>query len=350
MILPQSDVALWLLALLCLFAWGSWPSTYKMGERYRYELYYFDWIVGALILVLVAAVTFGSLGFDGFSFRDDMMIAAKKAWLYAFLSGVIFNLGNLLLLSAVSLAGLAIAFPIGFGVGLTVGAIVTFFVRHSIPVTFLLLGCGFLAAAVVASGLAYRHLVNLRHEELARAGKAKSTRRPPVAKPIILAAISGLFLTSFAPLIEKAREGEVGLGPYSLAFLFVCGVALCGYILNLFMMNLPVEGEPLEILAYFQTPVRNHFLGASGGVLWGIGLVAALIITAPALSVHLNAALPCLFANGSMLLVILSGILIWKELRAADGRVKLLEALSLLLLGGGIIILALAPLFAPSQS
>jgi glucose uptake protein len=241
---------------------------------------------------------------------------------------------------------MAVAFPIGAGVGFIVGGIVEFAAHRSGPVTFLLMGSGLLAGAVVTAGLAYRRMVDLQHEALARAGKAKSTRRPAAAKPILLAGIGGLFLSSFWPLIDRAREGEVGLGPYSLSVLFVAGIALSGYILNLFFMNLPVEGEPIEMLQYFKDSFGSHVPGFVGGVLWCLGLVAVLIATAPMLPLPLNPALSYTLSHAGVLLVMFWGALVWKELAGADGRVKLLEVLTALLLAGGIVVVAVAPLYA----
>jgi len=253
-----------------------------------------------------------------------------------------------LLMASLSLAGMAVAVPVAAGVGFTVGTIVEFAVRRSGPATFLLLGGALLLGTVVTAALAYRRLVHLRHEQIARAGKAKSTRRPPAAKPIVLAAISGLFLTSFTPLIDKAREGEVGLGPYSVTVLFVGGVALSGYILNLFFMNLPVEGEPMEMLQYFRGGIGPHVFGLAGGALWCLGLLGLLLATAPALTLQLNPAMAYVLGHAWVLLAILWGGLVFRELNGADGRVKLLEVLTALLLAGGIGLIAAAPLYAPA--
>jgi glucose uptake protein len=347
MILPQNGAATLLILLLALLCLGSWANAFKLGGKRRYELFYFDWMVGSFVTVVILALTVGSLGYDGFSFRDDLMITARRAWLYAFLAGVIFNLGNMLLIAAVSVAGMAVAFPMAAGVSMLVSAVVAFVVNHAPPATFLMMGCALLLGAVAAAALAHRGLLMLRHEDVARAGRAKSTRRPSAAKAIILAATGGLLLGLFFPLADRARAGEIGLGPYSFGFLFVFGSAASALFFNLFLMNLPVEGEPIEIPAYFREPAFAHLLGLAGGAVWCIGMVAAFISEAAALppAAQPNPAATYGLTQGGAFLAALWGIFAWKELDDADGRVKLLAGLMLLFLAGGIGVFAVAPLF-----
>src|SRR5579875_76702 len=350
MILPQSYAVSVLILLVSLICLGSWANTCKMGAaaKLRYEIYYADCIVGAFVCVAILGFTAGSLGFDGFSLRDDLMIAARKDWLLAFVAGTIFSLGNILLLASVSLAGLAIAFPISFAVAQCVATPIDYFVNHDRPVSFLAFGCCLdLAAAGIAAWL-HHALAAMRHEEVARAGKAKSTRRPSPAKPIILAAAGGLLIGGAAPLADRAQVGEIGLGPYALSFLFTFGAAAAGLLWTLFLMNLPVEGEPLEIPEYFRRPWKTHVYGLAGGAVWGIGLVASLVPIAQALARGVSAGLPLSYAltQSAAVLVAVWGIAAWKELQGADIRMTTLSGLMLLLLAGGIVVLALAPVFA----
>jgi glucose uptake protein len=358
MILPQTYSGALFTLVIALVCLSAWANTYKMANpqvpftgkspRLRYELYYFDWIAGAFLSVTVIALTAGSLGFDGFSFRDDLMIAPRREWLYAFVAGVLFGFGNALLLASLSLAGMMVAFPIGAGVSMVVTAVIAFFEYHDRPVTFLILGCCLVLAAAVAAALAYRGLLGLRHEEAARAGTAKSTQRPSPAKPLALAAAAGLLMGSIFPLADRAQAGETGLGPYSFGFLYTFGAAASAVLLNLFLMNLPVEGEPLEIPDYFRGEFRNHLYGLAGGGLWGVGLVAALVPVAAALPAQARQgpAITYGLTQAAAPLAALWGILIWKELRGADGRVAVLTGLMMILLAGGIAVLALAPLYA----
>jgi glucose uptake protein len=251
----------------------------------------------------------------------------------------------MLLMASLAVAGMAVAFPVAMGISIVVGTAVNFAVHRSGAVTFLLLGSGLLVGAIAAAVMAYRNLLILRHEEIARAGKAKSTRRPASWKAIVLAAVSGVLLGSFSPLIEGARAGEIGMGPYSLAMLFAVGVTASTLMFNLFFMNLPVEGEPLEIPHYFRGAWKNHLLGLAGGGLWSAGLVAALVASAAPEQVRPGPSVLNALSHSAALLAAAWGILLWKEFRGADGRVKTLKALALLLFAGGIGVLAMAPLF-----
>src|SRR5271157_2959017 len=116
MILPETYIAALLLAVVSLVCWGSWANAYKLAGRQRFELFYWDYAVGVLVAATVAALTFGSLGFDlggdvsGFAFFDDLMRSSKHSWVYGMAAGAVFNLGTILLVASMSLAGMSLAF------------------------------------------------------------------------------------------------------------------------------------------------------------------------------------------------------------------------------------------------
>jgi glucose uptake protein len=345
MILPHTLFGAMLVLILGMLCWGSWANTFKLGGTWRYELYYFDWIFGAMAATLILALTAGSVGYDGFSFRDDLMIAGRRQWVWAFLAGVIFNFGNMLLVGCLSVAGMAVAFPMAAGVAMIVGAVAGFALAPFGQPWFLLLGCALLAGAVVVTTMLYRHMLVLRHEQIARAGKAKSTRRPGSTKAIVLAMVSGILLGSFLSLLDFARQGEIGLGPYSTAVLFVFGALASTFIMNLFLMNLPVEGEPLEVFEYFRGPWKSHLWGLAGGAIWSAGLVALLVVATLPEPARPGPATVYGLGQGWVVVAALWGTVAWKELQGGGGRAKVLEGLKLLLLVGGIALLAVGPLF-----
>jgi len=345
MILPHTQFSAILVLILGMLCWGSWANTYKLAGKWRYELYYFDWMFGAMAATLILALTAGSLGYDGFSFRDDLMIAGKRQWLWAFLAGVIFNIGNMLLVACLSVSGMAVAFPMAAGVGMILGAAVSFALAPSGQPVFLLLGCALVAGAVVCAALVYQHMLHLRHEHTARAGKAKSTRRPSGTKAIVLAMVSGVLLGSFLSLLDLARQGDIGLGPYSTSVLFVFGALASTFILNLFLMNLPVEGEPLEVFEYVRGPWTSHLWGLAGGAIWSAGLIALLVVATLPPPTRPGPVAVYGLSQGWPVVAALWGIVAWRELQGGDGRVTVLEGLKLLLLVGGIIVLGLAPLY-----
>lgn len=106
-------VAMCIITMLC---WGSWANTQKLASKeWRFQLFYWDYAIGVMLLALVLAFTMGSVGSGGRSFLADLRQADAK-WLgSAFLGGVIFNLSNILLVAAIDIAGLAVAFPVGVG-------------------------------------------------------------------------------------------------------------------------------------------------------------------------------------------------------------------------------------------
>jgi glucose uptake protein len=366
MILPHSYPAILGLMILSMLAWGSWANTYKQTGKWRFELFYFDFAIGVVLAALVFACTFGSLGInlssgpDGFSFWDDLMHADKHHWLFGFMGGVVFNFANMLLVAAISVAGLAVAFPIGVGMALIVGVGLNYFIKPAGHPAFLLGGCALIAGAIVVDALAYRALGMLRHEQAAKAGTAKSTRRRAPIRGVVLALVSGLLMGTFLPLVEMGREGDTGLGPYSMCVMFAGGIFVSTLLFNMFFMNLPVEGEPVEIFDYFKGLRKQHLLGILGGAIWCTGAAAALVAAAgnadasagmagaaaappvgPAVSQAMG---PC-----AALIAALWGILAWKELKEADFKVRSLAALMFVLFAAGLTLVAMAPLYAIGQ-
>jgi len=193
---------------------------------------------------------------------------------------------------------------------------------------------------------AYSHLKALQHETMARAGKTKSTRRPSPLKGILLALVGGLVLGTFGPLLLRAQDPEDGVGPYSLLFLFALGVVVSTFIFNLFFMNLPVEGDPVEITDYIRTPIKNHMFGALSGAMWGIGAVAAFVANTPKGDVHPTGPASLLLPQAAPILAALWGWLIWKEFKAGDIRVKAFAGLMLVFFAGGLTLFSLAAMTA----
>jgi glucose uptake protein len=257
---------------------------------------------------------------------------------------VVFNLANMILVAAISVAGMAVAFPIGIGVALIVGTALGYAARAAGNPMLLLAGCALIAAAIVADVFAYRLVAILRHEELARAGKAKSARRPTSMKGIILALVSGLLMGSFIPLVNRAKEGDLGLGPYAVAAVFAMGVFISSLVFNVFFMNLPVEGEPVELIDFFKSTPKQHLLGVVGGMLWCTGMVASLAAGSAPAEARVRPVAGYFLAEGFALIAALWGILLWKEFKRADLRVKVLVVFMFLLFACGLLLISEAPL------
>ena len=336
MILPHTDASLILLMVICMLCWGSWPVFYKLAKKYRFELFYFDFGFGLALTALVCAFTVGSLGFDGFNFTDDMLNARKQEWLFALMGAVIFNFGHMMMTSAISVAGMAVAVPMSFGVALIVGSWMNYLGHPGISTTMLLGGTLLIILSLILNSSAYSHLKIMQHEKQARAGKAKSTRRPSSIKGILLALVGGVVMGTFTPLLLRAQDPEDGVGPYSLLFLFGVAVVISTFVFNLFFMNLPVEGDPLEIGDYFKATIKNHFLGALAGAVWGIGALASFVAATPKGDTHLSGPLGSMLVQAAPIVAALWGLLIWKEFKGGDTRVKAFGALMLVFFAGGL--------------
>jgi len=342
MILPHSYNSLVLLMILSLLCWGSWPNFYKLTRQYRFELFYFDFAFGLALAVVIGALTWGSLGFDGFTVTDDILNAGKRQWLFGFVAGVIFNFGNLLLVAAVSVAGVSVAFLLSFGVATILSVAMGYFAGAAANGPLLLLGCGLTVCSVILTTAAYSRLNRARHEAQARAGLAKSTRRPSSVKGVVLALAGGVLLGSFSPLLVRAQNPDIGLGPYATALLFGMAVMFSTFVFNLFFMNLPVEGDPLEVIEYFRGSWKNHFWGFVGGVVWAVGAVAVLVATTPKGDTRLDAPLSGLPGLAAPLVAALWGLLVWREFKGGDRVSKLLAVLMWLLFAGGVAAVAVA--------
>jgi glucose uptake protein len=340
MILPQTYSVAILLMVLSMICWGSWASTYK-AARWRFELYYFDFSFGLVIAAVILAFTVGSMGFDGFSFLDDLLHAGKRAWLYAFLAGVVFNLANMLLMAALAVAGMTVAYPISAGLALIIGIVVSRFAKSPGNPVLTFIGCVLIFAAILVAGAVYRFINEIRHEASARAGKAKSTKRPVAVKGIVISALSGLLMAGFYPLLAWARVGEAGLGPYSVCAIFAVGVFASTFVFNLFFMNLPVEGEPVDFLEYFKASPKSHGWAVLGGVIWCFGMLSVLV-AASAENVRIAPSLSYGLSQTATLIAMLWGMLVWKEFKDGDARIKSMLGLLLILFAVGILLVSVS--------
>lgn len=340
MILPGSQLYNLILLAVGMLCWGIWANTFRMTSKWRFELYYFDFAVGAVMGALLIGFTVGNNGWDGFSIVDDILLSGRRQEAFAIVAGTVFNLGNMLIVGALSIAGITATYVIGMGLMLTAAFLFSYF--FSPAGNGMLLGIGAFVAvgAAVCMAIASRtHSLN-KLAALQREGKTKSTRRTVSVKGLIMAAAGGVVAGIAFPVANMAREGDNGLGPYSLGLFFAVGVAVSTFIFNLFFMNLPIQGAPLEIGAYFKGAVRSHWLGIFGGALWYIGLISLFVVARaegrnipPALSVRA-------IMMGSAVLGALIGIFRWRDFADAEGSVKTVLTVALVLFAVGAVALS----------
>lgn len=335
MILPTTYAVALLLSLISMLCWGSWANTFKMTRNWRFELFYFDFAAGVFLAAVIAAFTFGSMG-DNLTFLDNLSITGKKQMVFAFAAGGVFNLANMLLVAAISVAGLAVAFPVGIGLALVIGVIWNYVLRPAGNPVFLFSGAALVVGAIIVDALAYR-----TH---ARVSGQRGTRLS--VKGLIISLVSGVLMGSFYPLVQMSMEGEIGLGPYTVMVIFAAGVFLSTIMFNLYFMNLPVQGDTVPFTAYFRGKMRHHLLGIAGGVIWCVGALTNFTAAAAPEEVNVGPAVSYALGQGATMISALWGLLVWKEFRGANARVRMLLTGMIVLFVCGLGLVSVAPLFA----
>lgn len=283
--------------------WGSWANTYKGVKNYRFELFYWDYAIGIFLISLIFAFTMGSAGNDQNSFLNNVRSADQANIVSTMLGGAIFNLANLLLVAAIDMAGLAIAFPVSIGIALVVGVVSSYFLQPKGNGALLAAGVMCAVIAVILDGKAYGNLVS--------AGRSTSK------KSIIVCMVSGVLMGLWAPFVARAMTRGNTLGPYSIAVFLTLGAFLSCFIWNIYFMKKPLVGEPVNFSGFFSGPPSGHMLGVLGGVIWGTGMVFNLVaanFTGVAISYTIGQSAPMVAA--------LWGVLAWKEFAGAGSRAK----------------------------
>lgn len=318
---PQTLGVALAMMITSAICWGSWANTYKGVKKYRFELFYWDYAIGIFVMSLILAYTMGSSGHNAASFANNARSADGSNIVYALVGGALFNLANLLLVAAIDMAGLAVAFPVSIGIALVVGVVLSYALQPKGNAEFLALGVICALIAVILDGKAYGRL--------AAAGRAASR------KSIVTCIVSGILMGLWAPFMAHAMTHGNTLGPYSAAVFLTLGALLSCFIWNLYFMRYPLVGAPVSIRGLFYAPVSNHLLGLLGGLIWGLGTVFNLVaasLTGVAISYAIGQSAPMVAA--------LWGILAWHEFRGSGGRAKAYLGLMFLFYGLAIFLVA----------
>ncbi len=348
MTLPLSYLQTLLATIASLLLMGSWINTLKLAKKWRFELYYFDFAIGAAVAAAVAAFTLGTLGADGFVLTDDLMRAGKRNMAFAVAAGGLFNLGNMLLVGASTIAGISIAFPVGLGLALLITVILGHVNNPAANATMLFTAVALLGASLVAAILSHRSGSLSREIARMKAGEHR-TLRPSVSwRGILLSAAGGIMVSVHLPLVAMAQRGDIGVGPYSTALLFAGGVLFSTVVYNLFFMNLPISGKPVDILDYVRGKMRKHLLGLLGGAAWASGAICWLVVNAAPEEAGADRPLFFALAGGVPVVAALWGSFAWKELVDTDARTKAFLFLTLFLISAGLVMLTLSG-FAPAR-
>jgi glucose uptake protein len=292
-----------LMMITSAICWGSWANTYKGVKNYRFELFYWDYAVGIFLISLIFALTMGSTGHDATSFLNNVHGADTSGIVSMMIGGAIFNLANLLLVAAIDMAGLAIAFPVSIGIALVVGTIFSYIRQPKGNAALLAAGVLCALVAVVLDGKAYG--------SLATAGRAVSK------KSIVTCVVSGVLMGLWPYFVARAMTNEHPLGPYGIAVFLTLGALLSCFLWNTYFMKKPLVGDPVGFGGFFRAPLSAHALGLLGGFIWGTGMVFNLVaanFTGVAISYAIGQSAPMVAA--------LWGVFAWKEFAGAGSKAK----------------------------
>ena len=316
--------------VLTMLCWGSWATTRKLAPPdWRFELFYWDYTLGVLLITLAFGLTLGSSGTEGRAFFLDLAQASNASVISALLGGAIFNLANILLVAAIEIAGMAVAFPVGIGLALIIGIIMNYLAAPVGNVALLFAGVFLVILAIILDAMAYRRL----------AGGSSRTG----AKGLLLSVVCGVFMGVFYRFVAAAMYADPAhatsgkMGSYAATFVFAVGIVLSSFVWNTLAMKRPLIGAPVGFRDYRAGSLRTHMIGILGGLIWGAGTSFNLIAAGRA-----GFAISYGLGQGATMIAAFWGVFVWKEFRAAPaGTSKLLAAMfGSFLIGLALIVLA----------
>ena len=293
MFVPSTFGVALLMTVLSTICWGSFANTAKLTKDYRFELYYWDYAIGIVLIALILAFTMG----------NGIPAAAPINFVWAGIGGFIFNIANVLLIAGIEIVGLAVAFPIAIGIALVEGVVLSYALQPKGSMAFIGAGVVMAVVAVVLIGKAYGEL-----------GGGRAVSR----KGIWVCVVSGLLMGTFAPFVTRAMTAANPLTPYSVGVAFTVGAFICCFFFNTYLMRRPLVGEPVGFDRYRAAPTSYHFWGILGGVIWGIGTVFNFVAAS-----FVGVAISYAIGQASPMVAALWGVFVWKEFKGSNARAKL---------------------------
>lgn len=317
------------LCIITMLCWGSWANTQKLAaSAWRFELFYWDYVFGILLLSLIFAFTLGSNGSGGRSFIEDISQADNDSIFSAVIGGIIFNAANILLVAAIAIAGMAVAFPVGIGLALVIGVVVNYIDNPVGNKLLLFGGVALIVVAILLNANAYR--------------KMQSGNKNTSSKGLWLSIVAGVLMGFFYKYVAAAMFPDFNLpeagklSPYTAVVIFAVGILLSNFLFNSLLMHRPFVGAPVSYSNYFAGGLKNHITGIFGGAVWCVGMSFSIIASGkagPAISYGLG--------QGATVVAAIWGIFIWKEFRnAPKGTSAVLNIMLLLYLAGLSLIIA----------
>lgn len=306
MVIVESYAIAVFMCVITMMCWGSWANTQKLASKeWKFQLFYWDYAIGILLLTLVLAFTMGSIGGAGRSFLADVGQADAAHLGNALLGGIIFNFANILLVVAIDIAGMSVAFPVGIGLALVLGVVDNYRGApddYKAPVLFAGVAC--VAVAIVVNALAYRRL---------------STDKKATMLGVVISILCGISMGFFYGRVAGAISDDMAipeagkLTPYTALVFFSLGLVLSNFVFNTIAMKWTVSGEKVNGMDYFSkgTP-RLHLVGVLGGVIWSVGMSLNMIAGDAA-----GYAISYGLGQGATLVAAFWGVFIWKEFKTA---------------------------------
>ena len=318
---------------ITMLCWGSWGNTQKLaGKTWRYELFYWDYVIGMVLFTLLLGFTMGSIGEQGRPFVEDLMQAKGSGILSVLIGGVIFNASNILLSASVSLAGLSVAFPLGVGLALVLGVIINYIGAPKGDPMLLFLGVALIVVAIICNGIA--------SGRMNKGGEKNTSNR----KGIILSMVAGVLMSFFYRFVAAAmdlnnfEQPTAGmLTPYSAIFVFSIGVLLSNFVFNTLVMRHPFVGEPVSYSEYFKGSFSTHLVGMLGGCIWCLGTAFSYIAAGKA-----GAAISYALGQGAPMIAAIWGVFIWKEFKGSDKKTDMLLGVMFLFFVAGLGLIMLS--------
>ncbi len=321
-----------LLCVVTMLCWGSWANTQKLARAgWRFELFYWDYAIGVVLLSVLFAFTLGSAGADGRPFLEDLAQVDRSNLLSAFVGGVIFNAANILLVAAIDIAGMAVAFPVGIGLALVLGVVVNYLGNPVGNPLLLFAGVGLVVVAIILDAVAYRKLPG-------QSGRVS-------AKGLGLSVACGILMGFFYRFVAASMSADFvhlepgKLSPYTAVVVFALGLLASNLLFNTFIMKRPFRGAPVAGRDYFAGDAKTHSVGILGGIIWGVGMMLSILSSGPA-----GFAISYGLGQGATMVAAFWGVFVWKEFKDAPaGTGRLLALMFLCFLAGlGLIIWARA--------
>jgi len=330
MFIPQSYSLAVILCIVTMLCWGSWGNTQKLaGKSWRFELFYWDYVIGIVLFSLLLGFTLGSSGENGRGFLSDISQAESGNILKAALGGVIFNASNILLVAAMAIAGMAVAFPVGVGIALALGVIINYIYTPKGNPVLLFIGLALIVIAILIDAVAYK--------------KHSASLQKVSGKGILLSVSAGVLMALFYRFVASSMvtdfvSPEPGkLTPYSAALFFAVGVLVSNLLFNYLIMKKPFEGEPLIFKDYKAGSLGVHLTGILGGVIWNLGMSMSILASEKA-----GYAISYGLGQGATLIAALWGVFIWKEFKGASKSVNTLILFMFLAYLAGLALLVYA--------